>query len=343
MFEIVFLGTSASAPSIHRGLSAQAILAGEHRFLIDCGEGTQRQILRSGIGFKRLNRILLTHAHLDHILGLGGLISTFAHWENIDHIEIWGGKPTLQRVDRLLFDVVLHFERLPIQIDLRELKPGPFIQTKDFTVTAIPVQHRGAGNFGFVFQEKTYRPFLAAEAEALGVPAGPERGQLVAGQSITLADGRVITPEMVLGESIPGAKLVHIGDVGRTENLIEHITDANTLVIEATFLNSEADVAGSFGHLTAQQAARLARDHNVGSLILSHISRRYREQDVIAEARSVFPAAYVARDFDHYMIKRGQPVEKLAPEITRQRFRPDPDNAAEIGEISEMPGDDTSP
>src|SRR5215207_6559066 len=107
MFEIVFLGTSASAPSIHRGLPAQAVLAGEHRFLIDCGEGTQRQILRSGIGFKRMNKILLTHAHLDHILGLGGLVSTFARWENMAELEIFGGDTTLNRVRTLLFGVVL--------------------------------------------------------------------------------------------------------------------------------------------------------------------------------------------------------------------------------------------
>jgi ribonuclease Z len=103
MFEIVFLGTSASAPSIHRGLPAQIVLAGEYRFLIDCGEGTQRQILRSGVGFKRLNTILLTHSHLDHILGLGGLISTFASWEEISENDNWGGKPTLDRVQKLLY------------------------------------------------------------------------------------------------------------------------------------------------------------------------------------------------------------------------------------------------
>ncbi|MFN8451372.1 MAG: MBL fold metallo-hydrolase [Anaerolineae bacterium] len=160
MFEIVFLGTSASAPSIHRGLPAQAVLAGEHRFLIDCGEGTQRQILRSGIGFKRLNHILLTHAHLDHILGLGGLVSTFARWENIEELNIFGGRATLERVKALLFGVVLDYERLPIQIHLVDLQPGVILQAKDFTVSAFPVTHRGSGNFGFVFQERSHRPFL---------------------------------------------------------------------------------------------------------------------------------------------------------------------------------------
>ena len=166
MFEVVFLGTSASAPSVHRGLSSLAVLAGEHRFLVDCGEGTQRQILRSGIGFKRLNRILLTHPHLDHILGLGGLVSTFAHWENIEEMEIWGGRATLDRVSALLFGVVLDYERLPITIHLRELSPGVFFTGKNFSLSTFPVTHRGPGCFGFSFQENTHRPFLAEKAEA---------------------------------------------------------------------------------------------------------------------------------------------------------------------------------
>ena len=194
MFEIVFLGTSASAPSIHRGLPAQAVLAGEHRFLIDCGEGTQRQILRSGIGFKRIHRILLTHAHLDHILGLGGLVSTFARWENLETLDIYGGRVTLERVNALLFGVVLQYEKLPVEIKLLELEPGVIFESKDFSVSAFPVTHRGSGNFGFVFQERTHRPFLVEKAEALGIPAGPERGQLVAGKTIMLGDGRTITP-----------------------------------------------------------------------------------------------------------------------------------------------------
>lgn len=314
MFEIVFLGTSASAPSIYRGLSATAILAGEHRFLIDCGEGTQRQILRSGIGFKRLNRILLTHGHLDHILGLGGLMSTFAHWESINTVDIVGGKATLDRVSALLFGVVLDYERLAIDIRLHPLTPGMILEAKQFNVSAFPVSHRGPGCFGFAFEENAHRPFLAGKADALGVPVGPERGQLVAGQNITLADGRIIAPEMVLGDVINGTKLVYIGDTGRTDNLREYVQDAHTLIIEATFLDGEAEEARRFGHITARQAAELAAECNVGSLILNHVSRRYRESDIIAEARRYFPQAYVARDLDRFAAKRGRVIEKLTPD-----------------------------
>jgi ribonuclease Z len=317
MFEIVFLGTSASAPSVHRGLTSTAILAGEYRFLIDCGEGTQRQILRSGIGYKRLNRILLTHGHLDHILGLGGLMSTFARWESIDDIEIWGGKATLDRVSALLYGVVLDFERIEIDIRMYDLKPGKLIDTKEFIVSAFPVTHRGPGCFGFSLEEKARRPFLVEQADALGVPAGPERGRLVAGQSVTLADGRVVTPDMVLGETQPGVKLIYVGDTGRTDNLREHVQGANTLVIESTFLDAEAEQARAFGHITARQAAELASECGVGSLILNHVSRRYREMDIIDEVRRYFPDSYVARDFDHFATRRGKPIEKLSREPQR--------------------------
>lgn len=310
MFEIVFLGTSASAPSVHRGLSSQAILAGEYRFLIDCGEGTQRQILRSGIGFKKLNHILLTHGHLDHILGLGGLVSTFARWEDIQEMEIWGGKATLNRVEALLFGVVLDYEKLPINIRLTDITPGVIFDSKAFSVSAFPVVHRGPGCFGFVFQEKSRRPFLVEKAEALGVPAGPERSRLVRGEPIQLAGGRVIQPEDVLGEEVEGAKLVHIGDVGRTDNLRAHVAGADALVIEATFIDEDADAARAYGHLTARQAALLARENGVKHLILTHISRRYRERDIVQEAQRVFPNTFVARDMDHYVIQRGKTVEK---------------------------------
>jgi len=306
LFEIVFLGTSASAPSIHRGLSAQVVKHEEHRFLIDCGEGTQRQILRSGLGFKRLNRVLLTHGHLDHILGLAGLLSTFMRWEAIEEIEIYGGRSALDRVHDLLYGVVLRGIRPPIELKFLEIKPGVIFDADDFSVTAFPVSHRGPDCFGYRFEEKSRRPFLPEKAEALQIPPGPWRRDMVAGQVVTLPDGRQITPDQVLGPERPGTRFVHIGDTGRTDNLIEHVHGADTLVIESTYTDEEAEMANRYGHLTASRAAQLAYDAEVNHLILTHLSRRYRERDLLAEARAIFPATYVARDFDAYQIRRGE-------------------------------------
>lgn len=132
MFAIVFLGTSASVPSIHRGLPSQVVIAQNHRYLVDCGEGTQRQILRSGIGFKRLNRILITHGHLDHILGLAGLMATLMRWESIDSLEIWGSKWALERVRDLIHGVVLRGAKPPIPLALIDIKPGLIINERDY-------------------------------------------------------------------------------------------------------------------------------------------------------------------------------------------------------------------
>lgn len=314
MFDLVFLGTSASAPSIYRGLPATAVLAGEDRFLVDCGEGTQRQILRSGIGFKKLTRILLTHAHLDHILGLGGLVSTFTRWEKLEELTIYGGAATLLRVQRLLNDVVLAGQTPDMPIYYEAIEQGVIHRGKGYEVQAFPIVHRGRGNFAYIFKEDDHRPFLAQKAEELGVPAGPERGRLVKGETVTLADGSSITPEMVLGETEIGTKVVITGDTARTDNILPFARNADVLITEATFLQEEHEVAGQFGHITAKQAAELARDANVRHLILTHVSRRYRESDIIQEARSIFPETIVARDMDHYRIRRGQPLVKVEPE-----------------------------
>ncbi len=304
MFEILFLGTSASAPSAQRGLSAHIISHNEYRFLVDCGEGTQRQILQSGKGFKRLTRVLLTHGHLDHILGLAGLLSTFMRWEAIEEFEILGTKGTLERVRTLLYDVVLRGKNPPMPLRLTEIKPGIIFEADDFTITAFPVTHRGTDSLGYIFEEKSRRPFLAEKADALGVPFGPERRDLVNGKEITLPDGKRITPDLVLGDLERGSKLVLVGDTGKIDNLIDVCKDADAVVIESTYLDEEAEMAKQFSHLTAKMGAELAQKAGVKKLILTHLSRRYRGKDVLAEAQTIFENTVVARDFDTFVIRR---------------------------------------
>ncbi len=303
MFEVTFLGTAASAPLPKRGLSSAIVAHDEYRFMVDCGEGTQRQLLSSGLGFRRLENILITHAHLDHILGLAGILSTLGQWETIERMTIYGGQSALDRIEDLVYRIVFRGARPPIQLDLVEIKPGVILKGEDFDVVAFPVQHRGPDCFGFIFQEHSRRPFLNDKATALGVPQGPERRDLVRGIPITLADGRVIRPDDVLGELQPGAKLVMTGDIGETNGLEKVARNAHALVTEATYMDADLPLARQNSHITAGLAARLAREANVKQLILTHISGRYRERDLEAEARAIFPNTVIARDFDTFKVK----------------------------------------
>lgn len=305
MFEVVFLGTSASAPTVHRNLPAIVVKHGEFRFLIDCGEGTQRQILQAGIGFKRLNRVLITHGHLDHILGLAGLVSTLLRWETLESLEIYGGRAALNRVHDLIYGVVLRGQNTAFDLSLIPIEEGVFIEEDDFNVTAIPVQHRGPDNYGYLFQEKGRFPFLPEKAEALGIPSGPWRRDLVNGKTVTLPDGRIIRPEEVIGEYKAGTRMVVLGDVAEIDSLVVYCDRADVLITEATYLDSEAEMADQFGHMTAKKSAELAVRANVKQLILTHVSRRYRDREILAEAQAIFQNTILARDFDTFTIKGG--------------------------------------
>jgi ribonuclease Z len=236
-------------------------------------------------------------------------MSTFMRWETIENMEIYGGHWALERIRDLLFGVVLRGARPPMEIEFKEIKAGVIFEEQDFNITAFPVSHRGSDCFGYLFEEYSRRPFLPEKAEILNVPPGPWRRDLVNGKTVSLPDGRRIEPDQVLGPARPGTKLVHVGDAGRTESLADVCQDADLLVIEATYLETEAELARDFAHLTAAQASRLALENGVSNLILTHLSRRYRERDVITEAQAIFPEAIVARDFDAYQVRRKELVK----------------------------------
>jgi ribonuclease Z len=308
VFEVVFLGTSASAPSVQRGLSSALVMANEHRFMIDCGEGTQRQLLRTGLGFRRLDKILLTHGHLDHILGLGGLASTLGRWEALEELHIYGGAMTLARVQMLMEVVFGPGQIAGSGVTLNLLEPGVLFEDKHFTLTAVPVQHRGPDCFAFLFEEKSRRPFLAEKAEALGIPQGPVRRELAQGRPATLPDGRVIQPDEVLGPPQRGAKLFFVGDVSHTSALHAYAEKADLLVIEATYLEVDKQLARQHGHITAASAAKLARNAGVRQLVLHHVSRRYTTQQILDEAQAIFPDTLVANDLDCFSVHKDKPI-----------------------------------
>jgi ribonuclease Z len=303
VLEVVFLGTAGGMPAVDRGLPALLVVHGRRRVLVDCGEGTQRQLLESGLGLRRLDTVLLTHGDLDHVLGIGGLIGTAALLRTTDRMTVHGGASTL-RVVRTLLDEVVWPGRAPwLEVRAETLLPGVRIEDGRLRVRAFPVRHRGTDSFGFVFEEKPHRRMRPERLAALGVPPGPERRRLLAGETVTLAGGRLVAPDEVLTPSRAGARLAVVGDAASTDGLADEVRGVEALIIEATFLERDADKARARHHITAAEAARLAAEADVGALYLTHLSGRYRDEEVLAEARAIFPPAVVARDFDRITVR----------------------------------------
>lgn len=301
MFALTFLGTSASVPSAERNHPALLVEAGSHRILVDCGEGTQRQLLRSGAGFRRLDRLLLTHAHFDHVLGIPGLFSTLRLRQSTDLMTVHGGPDTLDIVARMLAGLWGE-GRAPIPLEFMPLAEGPVVDAGEFTIGCFRVRHRDTDSFGFCFESRIRRHLRPDRLAALRVPDGPVRKELAEGRPVALADGRTIDPEDVLGPPEGRKKLVIVGDTETTEGLAERVRGADALVVEATFLDRDAAIARDYGHLTAAQAASLAAMSGVELLVLTHISGRYPDEDILAEATAIFANSRIAADFDHIAI-----------------------------------------
>jgi ribonuclease Z len=301
MFDLTFLGTSASVPSAERNHAGLLVEVGSNRILVDCGEGTQRQLLRSGAGFRRLDRLLLTHGHFDHVLGIPGLLSTLRLHQSSESLAIHGGLGTLEVVARMLAGFWGE-GRAPVPLELMRLAEGQVVDVGDFTIDCFRVRHRDTDSFGFCFESRSRRHLLRDRLAALRVPDGPIRKGLADGKRVTLDGGETVDPEDVLGAPSGGKKLVVVGDVETTAGLVEHVRDADLLVIEATFLERDAAMALDYGHLTAAKAAALAAESGVRRLLLTHISGRYPDEEIIGEATAIFPNCAIAIDLERLTV-----------------------------------------
>jgi ribonuclease Z len=292
--DVVFLGTAGSMPTAQRGPTAVLVRRGGERLLFDCAEGTQRQLLRSQVGLVELREVFLTHYHADHYLGLPGMLKTFALRGRELPITIFG-PPGLQDLFAALRRI---FGKLTYDYELVELRPGDVLERGDYVLRAFAVEH-GVSAVGYALVEKP-RPgrFDPEAADVLGLPHGPERGALQRGESVTLDDGQVVTPDAVLGPPRPGRKLVLAGDTAPARSVIAAADGADVLVHEATFCEEERERARETAHSTAADAAEVARAADVALLALTHLSSRYFGPDVAREARAVFPETVIPRDFD---------------------------------------------
>jgi ribonuclease Z len=293
--DVVFLGTSASMPSAQRGPAALLVRRGSERLLFDCGEGTQRQLQRSTIGLPDLQEIFLSHYHADHFLGLPGMLKTFALRGRDETPLTIHGPPGL----RELFNRLRPFiGRLPYPLALEELQPGKTLDRGEYALETFAAEH-GVDALGYLLVEPE-RPgrFDVPAADALGVPEGPARGTLQAGEAITLEDGRAVRPEEVLGEARRGRKVVITGDTAPSPRVVQAAHGADLLVHEASFLAEEGERAQQTQHSTAAEAAEVAHLAQVRLLALTHVSPRYFGPELAAEAHDVFPETVVPRDFD---------------------------------------------
>jgi ribonuclease Z len=301
---LFFAGTGGSVPSARRGLPALLIRRGAERILIDCGEGTQRQLVRS-VGLADLTDVFLTHLHADHWLGLPGMLKSFELRDREKPLTVYGPPGTSALLERMR----PVYGRPRYGLTIRDLEPGEAVRRDDFEIVPISVRHRTSA-FGYVLVEDA-RPgrFDAELAERLGVRPGPDFGRLQRGEVV---DG--VAPEQVVGPARAGRRVVISGDTAPTDAVVVAAHRADLLVHEATFAHEDADRAAVTGHSTARQAAQVAADAEVRLLALTHLSSRYTGHEIRDEARAVFPATEVPRDFDTIEIPL---PERGAPQLVR--------------------------
>jgi ribonuclease Z len=303
--DVLFVGTAGSAPTAGRGLPSTLVRRGGERLLFDCGEGTQRQLLRS-IGLVEIEEVFLTHFHADHFLGLPGMVKTFGLRGRERPLSVYG-PPGLRALFEVLDPLV---GRTPFELRLVELEPNEELERDGYRIAAFESDHRvRAYGYALVEDERLGR-FDEARAIELGVRPGPDFGRLHRGEPVPGREGEV-TPDQVVGAPRPGRKVVIAGDSAPSPLTIAVAHGADLLVHEATFSDEEADRARETGHSTAREAAEVAREAEVGLLALTHVSPRHPPAVLLEEASAVFADTILPRDFDRVEIpfpERGKPV-----------------------------------
>ena len=290
-----FLGTSAARPTVERNVSALAVVREGETLLFDCGEGTQRQMMRYDVGFS-LADIFFTHLHADHMLGLIGLLRTMALQGREEPMRLWGPRGAARLLRRA---AELGAERVGFKVEVIELQPGERVPRSGYAIVPFLVDHGPGQAFGYAIVEEVRRGRFNPElARELGIPEGPLWGQLHRGRPVTLDDGRVIESSALVGPTRPGRTVVISGDTRPCEATVGAARGADVVVHEATLADEEADRARETGHSTAREAAEVAAAAGVRRLVLTHFSARYSRDpsELVREARSVFPETAAARD-----------------------------------------------
>jgi ribonuclease Z len=290
-----FLGTAASRPTVERNVAALAVMREGETLLFDCGEGTQRQMMRYHVSFAVAD-VFFTHFHADHVIGIIGLMRTMSLQGRTDRLTLWGPRGAtrvLRRAEQFGFD------RLGFPVEITEIEPNQPLRRNGYNVIPFEVDHRGSASLGYAIVEETrkgrFNPELARE---MGIPEGPLWGEIHRGNVVRLPDGRTVDPSLLVGPTRPGRRIVITGDTRPCASTTEMARDADLLVHEATFGDEEAERAVETGHSTAREAAMVARDAAARRLVLTHFSARYSHDatELEREARQLFPKVLAARD-----------------------------------------------
>lgn len=301
MLTVTFLGTSAARPTVERNVSGLALHREGETMLFECGEGTQRQMMRYGVSFA-LSEIFFTHFHADHFLGVIGLIRTLGLQGRPDPLFLYGPKGAKDILNTALR---LGVERVPFPIEITEVRAGDTVRSAGraerdgYDLYAFATQHGGGPSVGYVLKERARRGrFDVEKAKGAGIPEGPLWGKLTKGETIELADGRRLSPEAFVGPARPGRLVVFTGDTRPCASVVDAAQGADLLIHEATFGEEEKDRARDTGHSTAKEAAQVALACKAKRLVLSHVSARYSisAEELVKEAREVFPNSTVAKD-----------------------------------------------